>query len=70
MAAIDVLLGLIPLHSKMEAKAQAGTYTQQWKPRSIRHGQVKKGQDMIKEPILQMGTDKFIPRYAFHNIHS
>jgi hypothetical protein len=21
---------------------------------------------MIKEPILQMGTDKIIPRYAFH----
>jgi hypothetical protein len=27
---------------------------------------MSKSQDMMREPILQRGTDKMIPRYAFH----
>jgi hypothetical protein len=66
-----VLLGLPPVYLKIEAEAQAGIYrlscNEQWRPKSLWYGHMSKAQDMMKEPILQMGTDKMIPRYAFHN---
>jgi hypothetical protein len=30
------------------------------------YGHVKEVQDMMKESILQMGTDKMIPKHVFH----
>jgi hypothetical protein len=58
-AAVEVLLGLPPLHMKTEAESRAGICRpEQWKPRSVKYGHAK-------EPILQMGTDKIIPSYVF-----
>jgi hypothetical protein len=69
-AAMEVLLGLPPLHVMIEAKAQGGIYrlmcNQQWKPKSTNFGHTKKSQDMEHEPILQMGCDRMLPRYAYH----
>jgi hypothetical protein len=69
-AAIEVLMGLPPLHVMIEVQAQAGIYRlmcdQQWKPKSTNFGHTKKSQDMEHEPILQMGTDMMIPRYVYH----
>jgi hypothetical protein len=66
--AIEVLLGLPPLHLQLEAEARAGIYRlhcgEQWKPKSKGFGHVYMTQDMEKEPILQMGTDKMIPRHV------
>jgi hypothetical protein len=59
-----------PLHLKTEAEAQAGIYklmcNDRCNSRSIPYGYICKSWDMIKEPILQMETDKMILRYAFH----
>jgi ribonuclease HI len=67
-AAIEVLLGLPPLH--LAIKAQAGTYrlscNEQWKPKTIRYGHAGKIRDMMKETILQMGADKMIPMHTFN----
>jgi hypothetical protein len=67
-AAMEVLLGLPPLHVMIEAEAQAGIYrlmcNQQWKPKFTNFGHTKKSQDMEHEPILQMGSDRMLPRYA------
>jgi hypothetical protein len=53
----------------MEAEAQ-GVYrfscNEQWKLRSVWYGHVKKVRDMMKEPILQTGTEKMISRHVFH----
>jgi hypothetical protein len=69
-AAIEVFLGLPPLHLKIEAEALAGIYrlscNEQWRLKSLWCGHMNKAQDMMREPILQMGTDKITPRYAFH----
>jgi hypothetical protein len=69
-AAIEVLLGLPPLHLKMETEARVGNYrlscNEQWRPKSLWYGHTSMARDMIKQPVLQMGTDKMIPRYAFH----
>jgi hypothetical protein len=69
-AAMEVLLGLPPLHVVIEAAAQAGIYrlmcNQQWRPKSTNYGHAKKARDMEQEPILLMGTDRMIPRYEFH----
>jgi hypothetical protein len=68
-AAIEVLLGLPPLHLKIEAEARTGIYrlccNEEWKPEPLRYGHMSKSRDMMREPILQMGTDKITPRYAF-----
>jgi hypothetical protein len=70
IAATAVLLGLPSLHLKIEAEAQAGIYrlncNQQWKPKPLQYGHMSKSWDKMRELILQMGTDKMIPRYAFH----
>lgn len=71
-AALEVLLGVPPVHVMFEAEAQAGINgllcNQQWKPKSSNCGHVKKSWDMEHEPILQMGTDKMIPRYVYHKL--
>jgi hypothetical protein len=60
-AAIEILLGLPPLHLQLEAEARAGIYrlhcSEQWKAKSKGFGHAHLTQDMEKEPILQMGTD-------------
>jgi hypothetical protein len=69
-AAMEVLLGIPPLHVVIEAQAQAGIYrlmcNQQWRPRSTNYGHAKKSRDMEQEPIILMGTDRMIPRYVFY----
>jgi hypothetical protein len=69
-AAMEVLLGLPPLHVVLEAEAQAGICrlmcNQHWRPRSTSYGHAKKSWDMEQEPILLMGTDRMIPRHIFH----
>jgi hypothetical protein len=69
-AAMEVLLGLLPLHVITDAEAQAGIYrltcNQQWRPKSTNHGYAKKSRDMEHEPIILMETNKMIPRYAYH----
>jgi hypothetical protein len=59
--ATEVLLGLPPLNLKIEAEAQAGIYrlscNEQWRSKSLWYAHTSIAQDMIKEPILQMGTD-------------
>jgi hypothetical protein len=68
-AALEILLGLPPLHLQLEAEARAGIYrlqcSDQWKPGSSRSVHVCITQDMEKEPILQMGSDKMILRYVY-----
>jgi hypothetical protein len=65
-AAMKVLLGLLPLHLQVEVKAKVGNYrlccNDQWKPKSEGFGQ-----NMKKEPLLQMGPDKMIPRQVYDN---
>jgi hypothetical protein len=39
---------------------------EQWRPKSLWYGHMGNARDMKREPILQMGTDKMIQRYAFH----
>jgi ribonuclease HI len=69
-ATIGVLLGLPPLHLKMEAEAWAGIHklscNEQCRSKSLWYGHMSKAPDMMREPILQMGTDKMILIYAFH----
>jgi hypothetical protein len=49
-AAMEVLLGLPPLHMMTEAHAKVGIYrvmcTQGWRPKSTNFGHIKKSQDM------------------------
>jgi hypothetical protein len=69
-AAIEVILGLPALHVMIEAEAQAGIYrlmySEQSKPKSTNFSHARKCQDMEYEPILQMGTERRIPRYAYN----
>jgi hypothetical protein len=69
-AAMGVVLGLPPLHVMTEVEAKAGIYrlmcNQQWKPKSTNFGHTKKSRDMEHEPILQMGSDMMLLRYAYH----
>jgi hypothetical protein len=67
-AAMEVLLGLTPLHVVTEA--EAGIYrltcSHQWKPKSTNFCHVRKSRTMEHEPILQRGTDRMILRRAYH----
>ena len=38
-----------------------------WRPKSTNFGHTKKSQDMDHEPIQQVGTDKIMLRYVYHN---
>jgi len=66
--AMEVLLGLPPLHVMTEADAPVGIYRlmciQQWRLTSTNFGHAGKSQDMGHEPILQMGNDRMQPIYA------
>jgi hypothetical protein len=68
-AAMEVLLGLPPVHLQVEAKAKIGNYrlrcNKQWKPKTEGFGHADITQNMEKEPILQMGSDKMIPRHVY-----
>jgi hypothetical protein len=68
-AAIEVLLGLSPLHLQLNAEARAGIYrlycSDQWKPKSEGFGYTYMNQGMKIEPILQVGTTKMIPRHVY-----
>ena len=65
-AAMEVMLGLPPLHVVIEAEAQAAEYrlmfNHRWKPYSTNYGHTKKSRDMEHELILLMGAVKKIPR--------
>ena len=69
-AAMEVLLGLSPLHVMIEVEAQAQIYRvmyhQQLRPKSINFGHSKKYQDVVQEPILQMGYDRMLTRQVYH----
>jgi hypothetical protein len=64
-SAIEVLLALPPLHLQVAAEAKVGYYrlhcNDQWKPKSEGFEHAYMTQDMEKEPILQMGSDKIDP---------
>jgi hypothetical protein len=68
-AAIEVLLGLHPLHLQVEVEAKADNYrlrcNDQWKPKSEGFGHANMTLDMKKEPILQMWSDKMIPSHVY-----
>jgi hypothetical protein len=65
-AAIEVLLGLPLLHLQVEAEAKAGLrFNDQWKPKSESFERAYITQDMKKEPILQMGSDKMNSRHVY-----
>jgi hypothetical protein len=67
-AAMEVLLGLTPLHVVTEA--ETGIYrlicSHKWKPKSTNFCHARKSRAMEHEPILQRGTDRLILRYAYH----
>jgi hypothetical protein len=54
----------------IEEEAQLGiyrpTFALEWRPTSTNFGQTKKSWDMHHESILQMGSDRVIPRCAYH----
>jgi hypothetical protein len=54
---------------KVEAEARIGNYrlhcNDQWKPKSESFRHAYMTQDMKKEPILQMRSDKMIPRNVY-----
>ena len=66
--AMEVLLGLPPLHVMTEADAPVGIYrlmcTQQWRLTSTNFGHAGKSQDMEHEHILQIGNDRMKPTYT------
>jgi hypothetical protein len=70
-AAIEVLLGLPPLHLQLEAETRGGTYrlycSDQWKPKSEGLGHAYMTQYMKEEPILQMGTDRIYRNMSMTN---
>jgi hypothetical protein len=68
-AAMEVLLGLPPLRLQVEAEARIGNYrlhcNGQWKPKSEGFGHAYMTRDIETEPILQLGTDKMVPRNVY-----
>jgi hypothetical protein len=68
-AAIEVLLRLLPLHLQVEVEAKVENYrvlcNKRWKRKSESFGQAYVTQDMEKEPILQMRSDKMILRHVY-----
>jgi hypothetical protein len=69
-AATGALLGLLPIHVMIEAEVQAGMYIirrrQQCKLNLTNFGHARQSRELEHEPILQMGTDRFVPKYAYH----
>jgi hypothetical protein len=68
--ATEVLLELQLLHLKMETEIQAEIYmlscNEQWKTRFILYGHTSKVQDVMKELISYVVTNKILPRHEFH----
>jgi hypothetical protein len=68
-AAMAILLGLPPLHLQMDAEAKVSNYrlrcNEQWRPESEGFGHAYMIQDMKKEHILQMGSDKMILKHVY-----
>jgi ribonuclease HI len=66
---MEVLLGLPPLHLQAETEARIGNYrlrcNGQWKPKSEGCGHAYMTRDIETEPILQMGTEKMVPRNVY-----
>jgi hypothetical protein len=69
-AAMEVLLGLPPLHVMTEAEAQAELCrlmcTQHWRLKSTNFGHTKQSRDIGQEPIQKVGSDKMLLRYVYH----
>jgi hypothetical protein len=65
-AAMEVLLGLPPLHVQIEAEIRIRNYrlrfNEQWKNKYEGFGHAYMTQDMKKEPLLQLGSHKMMPR--------
>jgi hypothetical protein len=53
----------------MEAEVKVGNYrlrcNEQWRPKSTGFGHAYMIQDMKKEPILHMESDKMIPKHVY-----
>jgi hypothetical protein len=68
-AAMEVLLGLPPLHLQVEAESMIGSYrlhcNEQWKHKSEGFGHAHMARDVKKDPILQMVSDKIIPKHVY-----
>jgi hypothetical protein len=68
-AAMEVLPGLPPLHLQVVAEAKIGNYrlrcNEQRKPKSEDFGHAYMAKDMEKKLILQVGSDKMIPRHIY-----
>jgi hypothetical protein len=67
-AVIEVFLKLPPLYLQVEKNVKARNHKRcndQWKPKSESSGHAYMTQDMIKEPILQIGSDKMIPKHVY-----
>jgi hypothetical protein len=71
-AEIELLLGLRPLPLQLEAEARAGIYriycSDQWKPKTEVSGHAYVTQSLKREPILQMGIYKMIPRHVYDKV--
>jgi ribonuclease HI len=68
-AALEIILEPPPLHLQLEAEARAGIYrllcSDLLKPGSNKFGHVHISQDMEKEPIIQMGSEKIFLKYVY-----
>jgi Tfp pilus assembly protein PilV len=68
-AAVDILLGLLPLSVMNVAQAQAGIYrlmcSQQWTPKLTNFCHNKKSWEIECEPNLQTGNERIIPRSTY-----
>jgi hypothetical protein len=68
-AAVEVLLGLPPLHLQMDVEARIGNYrlrcNEQLKPKFDGFGHAYLTWDMESEPALQMGSDKITLRHVY-----
>lgn len=68
-AATEVLLGLPPLYLQLKAEAKAGIHrlycSDQWKPKFEGSGHAYVAHGMKAEPIIQIGTDRMIPRHVY-----
>jgi hypothetical protein len=63
---MEVLIGLPLLHVMTEVGIYRLMCSQQWKPKSTNFGHATQFWNLEHDPILQMGTDKMRPRYAYH----
>jgi hypothetical protein len=61
--------GTPPFHLQLEAETKAGIYrldcNYQWKSKTEGFGHAFMTWNMEKEPIIRMGADETIPRYAY-----